>query len=62
LVSDLSVNISITSGSGSECQEDSGIIGNAELEDPDETHVMEAKRFTVTSLSYLHRRGSRFRQ
>jgi len=62
LVSDLSLNISITCGSGSECQENSGIIGNSELEDPDETHVMEAQRFTVTSLSYLHRRGSRFRQ
>jgi len=42
-------------------QEDSGIIGNSELEDPDEAHVMEEHEVHGDQLE-LHRRGSRFRR
>ena len=40
------------------CQEVSGIIGNSELEDPDETYVIEAHEVYGDQLE-LHRRGSR---
>ena len=43
------------------CQEDSGIIGNSELEDPDETQVMEAHEVHGDLLE-LHRKKSRFSQ